>query len=95
MAAELWEEHLRTHFPSRLRGEELAGVDMVMVDADVAGCVDTWLSGSGPLDRGRLSLLRDLRGDLDRVLPVLEDAAERQYYQRLSDLARLVLEAGS
>jgi hypothetical protein len=68
---------------------------MDMVDADVAGCVDTWLSGSGPPDRGRLSLLRDLHRDLDRVLTVLDDEHERQYYERLRVLAQLVLEADS
>jgi hypothetical protein len=55
LVSQLWEHHLRDPFPARLRGEELAGVDMVMLDADVAGCVDTWLHGSGPLDRGRLA----------------------------------------
>jgi hypothetical protein len=94
LVAQLWEEHRRATFPARLRGEEIAGVDMVMVDADVAGCVDTWLSGSGPLDAGRLSVLRDLVRDLDGVVALLEDEHERQYYERLRDLARLVLDVG-
>ncbi len=95
LVSELWEHHLRDPFPARLRGEELAGVDMVMLDADVAGCVDTWLHGSGPLDRGRLALLRDLARDLDGVLPLLEDQHESAYYGRLRDLARVLLEVAS
>jgi hypothetical protein len=89
----MWEEHLRAPFPARLRGEDLAGVDMVMVDADIAGCVDTWLRSRFRLDQHRLSLLRDLRRDLDRVLPLLHEEQERLYYQRLHDMARLVAEA--
>lgn len=92
--AHLWDEHRRAPFPARLRGEEVAGVDMVMVDADLAGCVDTWLGGSGPLDPGRLSVLRDLVQDLDGVLPLLQDEHERRYYERVRDLARLMVDVG-
>lgn len=95
LVSQLWEHHLRDPFPARLRGEELAGVDMVMADADFAGCVDTWLHGSGPLDRGRLAVLRDLARDLDGVLPLLDDRHESEYYGRLRDLARLLLEVAS
>jgi hypothetical protein len=95
LVSRLWKEHWDAAFPARLRGEELAGVDMVMVDADIAGCVDSWLSSSGPLDPERLSLLRYLRRDLDRVLALLDDDGERQYYERLRDLAQLVSDAGA
>ncbi|TYP86907.1 hypothetical protein BD833_108193 [Blastococcus xanthinilyticus] len=68
---------------------------MVILDADVTGCVDTWLHGSGPLDRGRLSLFRDLARDLDVVLPLLDDQHESEYHGRLRQLARLLLEVAS
>jgi hypothetical protein len=32
----LWKQHMRANFPERLRGEEIAWVDIVMLDADVA-----------------------------------------------------------
>ena len=95
LVSRLWKEHRDAAFPARLRGEERAGVDMVMLDADIAGCVDSWSRSSGPLDHNRLSRLRVLRRDLDRVLPLLDDAGERQYYERLRDLAQLVSDAGA
>jgi hypothetical protein len=77
-------------FPGRLRGEEIEGVDMVMLDADIAGCVSTWLSQSGPLDHGRQRILRQCRDDLQRVMPLLDVPEEVAYYDRLSAIAELV-----
>lgn len=39
--ARLREAHLQAPFPRRLYGEDVAGVEMVMLDSDVAGCVST------------------------------------------------------
>lgn len=91
--ARLYEEHERAEFPSRLRGEELAGVDLVMLDADIVGCVDAWQGSAGRLDAGRQSILRNCLDDLNRVVPLLTDDREARYYERLRELTRLVLEA--
>jgi hypothetical protein len=89
-ATGLWDEHLRADFPARLRGEEIAGVDMVMVDSDVAGCVITFLKGRGVLDEWRRGILRGCIRDLDKVLPLLTDDEERRYYGRIREVASLV-----
>jgi hypothetical protein len=81
---------VRAEFPARLRGEEIDGVDMVMLDADIAGCVSTWLSQSGSLDHGRHQILRQCGDDLERVMPTLDIPEERAYYDRLSAMAKLV-----
>jgi len=80
-------------FPARLRGEELAGVDMVMLDADLAGCVVTWRANHGLLDEGRQQLLARLLLDVDQVVPLLQDDGERAYYERLGRLGRLVYDS--
>ncbi|WP_344661241.1 hypothetical protein [Catenulispora subtropica] len=36
---QLWDEHLEAEFPAALRGKDIASIDMVMLDADIAGCV--------------------------------------------------------
>jgi hypothetical protein len=90
-ARRLWAEHRTAPFPSRLRGKEVEGVDMAMLDADIAGCVDNWLRSGGQLDDGRRGILRSCLDDLGRVLPVLDEPEERAYYQRLDVLARLPL----
>jgi hypothetical protein len=68
-APRLWAEHRVAPFPSRLRGKGVEGVDMVMLDADIAGCVDTWLRSGGWLDDERREWLRSCFDDLGRVLP--------------------------
>ncbi|WP_327299468.1 MULTISPECIES: hypothetical protein [unclassified Streptomyces] len=93
-AARLWQEHLAARFPAALRGAELAGTDMVLLDADIAGCVSVWLNNGGALDTKRLGTLRDCIEDLDQVLPLLTEPGGLRYYQRLHQLALYVL-AGS
>lgn len=78
-------------FPPRLRGAVIAGVDMVMVDADIAGCVEVWLGSSANLDAARIGILRTRRDEVARVLAILTDPAEREYYTILRDLANAVL----
>jgi hypothetical protein len=89
----LHQQHLELDFPPRLRGEEIAGVDMVMVDADIAGCAQVWLDSRANLDAARIQTLQGCRSDVERVLPELSDPQEVEYYGRLRDLAAAVLRA--
>jgi hypothetical protein len=92
-AAQLWAEHQEADFPARLRGEEVASVDMVMLDADVAGCVQTWLGSKRRLGEPHRSYVTRCLDDLNRVLPLLDDPSERRYYERLRALAQLALDS--
>ena len=100
-ARRLWDEHRSAPFPDRLRGLEIEGVEMVMLDADIAGCIDTWLGRkrrfsagpprtARPLDERRRGVLRECLAELDRVVPLLLDD-EQKYYERLRRLAQLAL----
>lgn len=89
-ALRLWNEHQQAEFPHRLREQEVAGVDMVMLDADVAGCIGTWAS-VGQLDQPHREGLEQCLTDLNRVLPLLNDQSEKAYYERLRELATLAL----
>ncbi|MFI9749983.1 hypothetical protein [Streptomyces collinus] len=88
--AHLWQEHLHAAFPAGLRGAELAGIDMVLLDADIAGCVSTWQNNGGVLDAERHRILRDCIADLDQILPLLNEADDLCYCHRLRQLAQLV-----
>lgn len=88
--AQQWNKHLRDEFPARLRGEELEGVDLVMLDADTAGCVIAWLGNNGVLDEQQKHSLGAVLRDLDVVLPLLTDPVEAAYYQRLQGLAQVI-----
>lgn len=89
----LQQNHIDRAFPPRLRGEVTNGVDMVMVDADIAGCVQAWLDSSANLDAARIGILRTCRDDVERVLAILTDPLERDYYARLWEVANAVLQA--
>lgn len=87
--AELWEAHRAAAFPGRLRGQDTAGVDMVMLDADVAGCVSRWLDGGGAIEARWWDVLATCERRLERVVPALS-GHEASYYQRLLHMAVLV-----
>jgi hypothetical protein len=91
----LYAEHLEERFPSdpNLRSESVAGVELVLVDADVAGCVDTWIRKRGSLDAWRKDVLAASVSDLDRVIPIVPEGPSRRYFERLRELAVMVLSA--
>ncbi|MEU0790678.1 hypothetical protein ABZ342_11470 [Amycolatopsis sp. NPDC005961] len=88
----LFEAHRKAPFPSRWRGADVGGIDMVMLDANPAGCVSAWLEQQGLLDDRRWNVLAECEQRLIRVIPEL-DADGREYYRRLLDMTALVLDA--
>ncbi|XVU21230.1 hypothetical protein ACQPZJ_28635 [Actinoplanes sp. CA-054009] len=72
----------------------MAGVETVMLDADVAGCVSAWLNNGGDLDDRRWDVLATRERQLERVVSELSDR-EAAYYQRLLDMTVLVLDSPS
>ncbi len=88
---ELWKEHLEAKFPEELSGKDINGIDFVMLDADIAGCVSTFV------DNGNLNLFQTATLGLcyhgaSFMLPILNDE-ETEYFWRLERLAELVLKA--
>lgn len=88
---QLWSEHKSAAFPQYCRGKEIHGVDLVMLDADVAGCVDTFLS-RGNLNLFQTAVLGLCCRNLTSSIPLLSEEA-KCYYRRLELLAELVLKA--
>ncbi|MGW2659154.1 hypothetical protein ACWC1D_36735 [Streptomyces sp. NPDC001478] len=89
-AGRLWREHRRAPFPASLRRAEFGDTDMVLLDAETAGCVLTWLNNGGVLDPKRTRILESCIEDLDRVIPQINEPAGTKYYERLRQLALLV-----
>ncbi|OXY91548.1 hypothetical protein [Streptomyces diastatochromogenes] len=85
----LWQEHLVAPFPPRLRTADPAGVDVVLLDAGIAGCVSVWRKNGGRLDAGRQRTLLHCARELERALPLVTDAEELRYLLRLRRLAEL------
>jgi hypothetical protein len=91
----LWALHLRAPFPTEphLRDDTVAGMDLALLDADVAGCVSTWIGTNGSLDSGRKDVLTASICELDRAFPLIPDGPSREYFERLRTLAETVLKA--
>ena len=87
----LWREHQEAGFPSRCRGREIDGVELAMLDADIVGCVERFLSGE--LDVQYAAILGRCYRDVSLVVRELRDAEEQDYFGQLERLAAATLEA--
>ncbi|MFF5973366.1 hypothetical protein ACFY7C_17765 [Streptomyces sp. NPDC012769] len=85
--AHLWDVHRRASFPASFRGVDIEGVELVLLDADVAGLVQRELHG-GLDDRG-VALLWKCVADLDKILPLIDEEYCGSYYARLRAMAGL------
>ena len=89
LISELWQEHLAAPFPKGFRGKDVNGIDCVMLDANIAGCVDTFLE-RGTLNLYQLAMLGPSYRDVSYVIPILNEEGAA-YFWRLERLAELVL----
>ncbi|MFG2056432.1 hypothetical protein ACGFI9_20660 [Micromonospora sp. NPDC048930] len=62
---------------------------MVTLDADVAGCVSSWLQNRGSLDARRSRVLASCQEQLIRIIRVL-GGQEAAYCRQLHDVAVLI-----
>jgi hypothetical protein len=91
LISELWAEHKNAPFPKGFRAKDVSGIDFVMLDADVAGCVGTFL-GRGTLNLYQTAILGLSYRNLTYVIPIINDEG-KEYFWRLERLAELVLKA--
>ncbi|MEU7021327.1 hypothetical protein ABZ990_11815 [Streptomyces sp. NPDC046203] len=87
--ARLWEEHRRALFPEGFRGVGFDGVDLVLLDADVAGLVRGELDGG--LDDGGIASLWGRIADLDKVVPLINEEYGASYFTRLRTMAQVAV----
>ncbi|MEV7173584.1 hypothetical protein AB0O18_28270 [Streptomyces sp. NPDC093224] len=85
--ARLWKDHLRALFPDGFRGVDFDGVDLVLLDADVAGLVQRELTG-GLDDRG-LAYLWGCIANLDKVIPLINEEYCASYFTKLRTMAQV------
>lgn len=85
--AQLWEEHRHAPFPDGFRGVDFDGVDLVLLDADVAGFVLRELKG-GLDDRG-IAHLWGCIADLDKIVPLINEEYCASYFTNLRTMAHV------
>ncbi|WP_327380846.1 hypothetical protein [Streptomyces sp. NBC_01207] len=83
--ARLWEDHLHALFPDGFRGVDFDGVDLVLLDADVAGLVRRELKGG--LDDSGIACLWGCIADLDKVVPLINEEYCASYFTKLRTMA--------
>lgn len=86
----LWQKHLVARFPANCRERSVAGVDLTQLDADIAGCVETFLARRRRLDPWRLGILGICYRHAHCVTSRLA-RPEKTYFVRLERLAGTVL----
>ena len=87
---QLYDQHLKTPFPDR-RGDEISGVDLVLVDSYTAGLVDKYIHSRGNLGADDIRILNRCYSDLETVVKALS-GEDRQYLARLQNIVGLILE---
>lgn len=88
LVSQLWEEHERAPFPPGLRGEETSGVDLVMLDAETAGLIES-IGRTGRLNSEQRSIAETIVRDPKVVLPALGGDG-RAYLGRLLRALRAI-----
>ncbi|MFE2154448.1 hypothetical protein ACFXAO_30885 [Streptomyces lavendulae] len=83
----LWEDHRRAPFPDGFRGVDFDGIDLVLLDADVAGLVQRELKG-GLDDRG-ITALWGCIADLDKIVPLINEEYCASYFTTLRTMAQV------
>jgi hypothetical protein len=85
----LWADHLTREFPS-IRGDEVAGIDLLLLDADIAEHITAFLDHGGRLAPVRRTSLDALARQARAAEQSLTGPA-RDHFARLARVADLVV----
>ena len=86
----LWQQYSSAAFPKGYDGKEISGINLPLLDVEIAGYIRMYVN-HGTLDFRRVESLRELLIDLNTVILLL-DSEELTYFNRLRELANLVLQ---
>lgn len=86
---ELWQRHSSAAFPKGHK--EIDGIDLTLLDAEIAGCIHMYIHNDAKLDYQRVMNLRNRLIDLNTIILFL-DSDELNYFNRLRELANLILQ---
>jgi hypothetical protein len=89
--AELWQQHSSVAFPKGYGGQNTNKIDLPLLDAEIAGCIHTYVHNGAKLDAQRIMTLRKRLIDLNTVVLLLDNEA-LIYFDRLRKLANLILQ---
>ena len=87
---EKYQEFYNQEFPKELRGEEIFGIDLIMLDADTAGLLQKYIENQGKLIKSDFELLERLNHELKTVTKELK-GIERTYFSTLWNLSNRIV----
>lgn len=73
-----------------MRGEEIFGIDLVLIDSDTAGLISKYIDTRGHLTNYDFRLLNHCYSDLKIVVKELK-GEDRQYFDRLQKMAGQII----
>jgi len=88
---ELWQQHSAAVFPKSYSSTGIAGIDLPLLDAEIAGCIHMYIHGGERLDARRVRALHERLIDLNNIVLLL-NSEELVYFNRLREMANLVLQ---
>ena len=88
---ELWQKHAAASFPKDYRDKRINGIDLSLLDAEIAGSIHMYLHTANGLDARRVLSLRERLIDLNNIVLLLNND-ELIYFNRLRELANLILQ---
>jgi len=77
-------------FPKGYAGKQVAGICITTLDTFAAGCIDTFISRKGRLDKRRLSVLEECKKNLEIVVKNIDGKAQT-YFRKLLQICERVL----
>lgn len=87
---EKYQEFYKFPFPEEVHGEEIFGIDLVMLDADTAGLLQKYIDYKGKLSKSDFKLLERLNHELKTVTKELKGIG-RTYFSTLWNLSDQVV----
>ena len=87
----LWQEHSASSFPKGYGGKGINGIELALLDAEIAGCIHMYVHNSSELDQRHVEILRKSLTDLNTIVLLL-NSEELIYFNRLRNLAILVFQ---
>ena len=89
----LWAEHLAVNFPA-IRATEVQGIDLVLLEADIAEYITMFLDNRGRLASARRASL-DVSARQARTVARALTGPGRDFFARLANVADLVVRASN
>jgi hypothetical protein len=88
---------MKLRYPRGQRGLEIAGVELILLDADAAGCASSWLESGADLNERARWMAPLCLHQLRKVVPWFADPQSEwyrpyaaHYYGRLLRMVRLI-----